>query len=95
MAVIAQNPFLETSDGVLRSRISMLDRCQEKQITYLVIFRKGLQHRKYRTVSARICIGLTRAHCKQFLVTLYPKMVSYREMKGKIGGSNGFYAGET
>lgn len=84
MAVIAQNPFLETSDGVLRSRISMLDSCQEKQITYLVIFRKGLQRRKYRTVSAGICIGLTCVHCKQLLVTLYPKMVSYREMKGRI-----------
>lgn len=71
MAVIAQNPFLETSDGVLRSRISMLDSCQEKQITYLVTFRKGLQRRKYRTVSARICIGLTHALCKQRLVTLY------------------------
>lgn len=30
MTVIAPNPFLETSDWVLRSSISMLDSCQKK-----------------------------------------------------------------
>lgn len=91
MAVIAQNPFLETSDGVLRSRISMLDSCQEKQITYLVIFRKGLQRRKYRTVSARICIGLTHALCKQRLVTLYSQngVVQRNERKDRMASMQG------
>lgn len=86
MTVIAQNPFLETSDGVLRSSISMLDSCQRKQIEYLIIFRRCHQCRKHRTVSARSCIGHTSAHCQKLLVTLYPKMVSYGEMKGRVGG---------
>lgn len=41
---------------VLRSIISMLDICQK--IEYFVIFRKDIQYRKYRAVSAGVCIGL-------------------------------------